>query len=99
MNRSPFLLRRIPPSPRTASVTRIPCTPGGHTMPVGWNCTNSMSISSAPASYASAMPSPVYSHELDVIGQALPIPPVARSEEHTSELQSHFNLVCRLLLD
>ena len=27
---------------------------GGHTMPVGWNWTNSMSISSAPASYASA---------------------------------------------
>src|SRR5260370_2011450 len=26
-------------------------------------------------------------------------PPVARSEEHTSELQSHLNLVCRLLLE
>src|SRR6267142_5148375 len=26
-------------------------------------------------------------------------PRVARSEEHTSELQSHVNLVCRLLLD
>src|SRR5690242_21219474 len=25
--------------------------------------------------------------------------PVARSEEHTSELQSHVNLVCRLLLE
>src|SRR5260370_11228349 len=25
--------------------------------------------------------------------------PVARSEEHTSELQSHLNLVCRLLLE
>src|SRR5260370_20990094 len=24
---------------------------------------------------------------------------LARSEEHTSELQSHFNLVCRLLLE
>jgi len=29
MNRSPSLLRRIPPSPRTASVTRRPRTPGG----------------------------------------------------------------------
>src|SRR5256886_12420024 len=26
-------------------------------------------------------------------------PPVARSEEHTSELQSQSNLVCRLLLE
>src|SRR5260370_18981699 len=25
--------------------------------------------------------------------------PIARSEEHTSELQSHLNLVCRLLLE
>src|SRR2546430_3702193 len=33
---------------------------------------------------------------------AVPIPPVAsapRSEEHTSELQSQSNLVCRLLLE
>src|SRR4029077_15611199 len=29
--------------------------------------------------------------------QATPTPP--RSEEHTSELQSHLNLVCRLLLE
>ena len=43
-------LRRIPPSPRTASVTSRPTTPGGQTIPVGWNWTNSMSISSAPAS-------------------------------------------------
>src|SRR5260370_42194714 len=26
-------------------------------------------------------------------------PPARRSEEHTSELQSHLNLVCRLLLE
>src|SRR5260370_8189732 len=26
-------------------------------------------------------------------------PPTRRSEEHTSELQSHLNLVCRLLLE
>src|SRR5260370_16885678 len=30
---------------------------------------------------------------------ALPAPPLWRSEEHTSELQSHLNLVCRLLLE
>src|SRR5690242_20893297 len=28
-----------------------------------------------------------------------PPPPPVRSEEHTSELQSHVNLVCRLLLE
>src|SRR5260370_28859934 len=28
-----------------------------------------------------------------------PLPEIARSEEHTSELQSHLNLVCRLLLE
>src|SRR5260370_14646259 len=31
-------------------------------------------------------------------GASLP-PRLARSEEHTSELQSHLNLVCRLLLE
>src|SRR4029434_9568252 len=29
----------------------------------------------------------------------LTVPVSARSEEHTSELQSHLNLVCRLLLE
>src|SRR6266853_5964746 len=29
----------------------------------------------------------------------LPVPPALRSEEHTSELQSQSNLVCRLLLE
>ena len=48
MKRRPSLFRRTPPSPRTPSVTRMPRTLGGQTMPVGWNCTNSMSISSAP---------------------------------------------------
>ena len=67
----------VPPSPRTLSVTRMPRTEGGHTMPVGWNWTNSMSIRSAPAHRASEWPSPVYSQEFDVTFQALPMPPVA----------------------
>src|SRR2546427_6724941 len=29
----------------------------------------------------------------------IPLPPALRSEEHTSELQSQSNLVCRLLLE
>src|SRR6266446_10037700 len=32
-------------------------------------------------------------------GQSRPAPPPPRSEEHTSELQSPCNLVCRLLLE
>ena len=56
----------MPPSPRTDSVTSSPFTDGGHTMPVGWNWTNSMLISDAPARSASAWPSPVYSQEFDV---------------------------------
>src|SRR2546422_8378349 len=54
-------------------------------------------------------PFPTGGHEEDVdasvvrvrtlVGRALKIPPVARSEEHTSELQSRLHLVCRLLLE
>src|SRR2546430_10460598 len=32
-------------------------------------------------------------------GRPAPAPPAQRSEEHTSELQSQSNLVCRLLLE
>ena len=35
MKRWPSLLTRIPPSPRTPSVTSIPFTDGGQTIPVG----------------------------------------------------------------
>src|SRR5690242_21578712 len=33
------------------------------------------------------------------VDHKMPPPIIARSEEHTSELQSHVNLVCRLLLE
>src|SRR5260370_32633421 len=33
------------------------------------------------------------------VAAVLPVGTSVRSEEHTSELQSHFNLVCRLLLE
>src|SRR5882724_10405202 len=78
MNRLPSELRSTPPSSRTDSVTRMPRTDGGHTMPVGWNWMNSMFISCAPASIASACPSPLYSQELEVTLNVRPTPPVAR---------------------
>jgi hypothetical protein len=77
MNRLPSEFLSTPPSPRTPSVTRMPLTDGGQTMPVGWNWMNSMFSRVDPARSASAMPSPVHSHELDVVLKDLPIPPVA----------------------
>src|SRR2546430_4419331 len=37
--------------------------------------------------------------EPDLRRRGLPVRPLLRSEEHTSELQSQSNLVCRLLLE
>ena len=54
-------------------------------MPVGWNWTNSMLISVAPARRASAWPSPVYSQELLVTLNDLPMPPVARTTAGASK--------------
>src|SRR5580698_1264928 len=55
----------------------------------------------SPAWRAASMPCKISS--CPATGCANPPPPVpigcTRSEEHTSELQSHVNLVCRLLLE
>ncbi len=85
MNRLPSEFFSTPPSPRTDSVTRMPFTDGGQTMPVGWNWTNSMLTSVAPARRASACPSPVYSQELLVTLNDLPMPPVASTTAGASE--------------
>src|SRR5688500_16946219 len=77
MNRLPLEFLSTPPSQRTDSVTRMPLTEGGQTMPVGWNWRNSMLISVAPARRASAWPSPVYSQEFDVTLYDRPTPPGA----------------------
>src|SRR5690606_40196185 len=37
--------------------------------------------------------------EIDGVSISSVVPPLKRSEEHTSELQSRENLVCRLLLE
>src|SRR5207237_10153504 len=45
-------------------------------------------------------PGALWSHGIiDAARQAASMIPWLRSEEHTSELQSHLNLVCRLLLE
>src|SRR5260370_26933407 len=58
--------------------------------------------------YTTLFRSPVNQRDLDSGRRERPGPPRAagtypvpygRSEEHTSELQSHLNLVCRLLLE
>src|SRR5207249_7272454 len=46
--------------------------------------------------------SPVPTYTMSGFNSLTPIPPIVppkRSEEHTSELQSRFDLVCRLLLE
>src|SRR5260370_27926346 len=42
---------------------------------------------------------PVYWYQWRSASEANRVARAARSEEHTSELQSHLNLVCRLLLE
>ena len=73
----------MPPSPRTASEIRKGVTPGRHRA-VGWNWKNSMSIISAPARKARAMPSPVAISELVLNLKSWPAPPVARIRERQS---------------
>src|SRR5260370_28179933 len=55
--------------------------------------------SSVPASQSAAAPVASFVHRAAILLPANPFPCALRSEEHTSELQSHLNLVCRLLLE
>ena len=85
MKRLPSEFFSTPPSPRTPSVTRMPFTDSGQTIPVGWNWMNSMLISDDPARSASAWPSPLYSHEFDDTLNDLPMPPVASTTAGASK--------------
>ena len=79
MKRSPLALSRRPPSPRTASVTSVPATSSGQTIPVGWYCTSSMSVRLHPACRARAIPSPVFSSRREEDRrQSRVCPPAAR---------------------
>src|SRR5260370_15884474 len=53
----------------------------------------------AQAGVEEQIPARVVVVVVDVNLVTIPLPIAARSEEHTSELQSHLNLVCRLLLE
>src|SRR5260370_27307823 len=57
--------------------------------------------SPATAAHAnnSNLPKPAGVVVLSALFCVYPRPKLSRSEEHTSELQSHLNLVCRLLLE
>src|SRR5438477_7130058 len=52
-----------------------------------------------PATAATCPASSARSSRTTGRGYTTPRPRCSRSEEHTSELQSHVNLVCRLLLE
>src|SRR3989454_6023486 len=52
-----------------------------------------------PSGRASCANVPGYAAPVDSARSAEPGNPIVRSEEHTSELQSPCNLVCRLLLE
>src|SRR5437763_11847250 len=56
-------------------------------------------LHSFPSRRSSDLSSDAYSGSPRPAGRIARIPPSARSEEHTSELQSPMYLVCRLLLE
>src|SRR5690242_20841735 len=52
-----------------------------------------------PGAAPSTAAVPRLGHVFLIVGENTSYEQVTRSEEHTSELQSHVNLVCRLLLE
>src|SRR6266511_6130586 len=71
----------------------------GHAPPFGWYCSASRSRASAPSSSAIWVTSPVAPGWFVVSSPRCCASLKQRSEEHTSELQSRENLVCRILLE
>src|SRR5260370_7673237 len=61
--------------------------------PVLWAALHSRPPRASLCNYCAGVRTPLRSPTTDAV-----VPPT-RSEEHTSELQSHLNLVCRLLLE
>src|SRR5437773_3143404 len=69
---------------------------------IGRSCASFMRSSSASVGSCQGNASPVetdFSIGREATASARSMPRSPRSEEHTSELQSHHDLVCRLLLE
>src|SRR5438309_5139189 len=86
------LFRSAPPAakPGASAATSAAVTPIRHPAPAGAPATPAAARPSAPARPAAPSSSQPSANRIGV---------TARSEEHTSELQSQFHLVCRLLLE
>src|SRR5690606_41686293 len=56
-------------------------------------------VAQVPAQARAAAPGLQVGEVDPVVGRLVPVEAAGRSEEHTSELQSRENLVCRLLLE
>src|SRR5262249_62424847 len=103
LSRRLFRCSILPPTPR---LTLFPYTtlfrsPTGLGNDTSCNtsaapCMHSVSLNGNPANVSSA---PFYDYLNDVLWIGDAVGKLHRSEEHTSELQSLTNLVCRLLLE
>src|SRR5260370_32847740 len=79
----------------SAPIAYVPVKACGLVAPVPEALVTSSPLVRLPAPSAVNLPTAPKTDEV----APLPLTPVKRSEEHTSELQSHLNLVCRLLLE
>src|SRR2546427_5052133 len=86
--------RSTGPTPVASAPTR--CTRGGASMPLVRDTVPAIRASTALATNVRGEPRAFAALAVTVW---LLVPTVTRSEEHTSELQSQSNLVCRLLLE
>src|SRR5690242_463945 len=89
----PVTLRRLPPSPTLFPYTTLFRSLYG--LPRKFN----IAFDSGGAISAAADTNDIGFFAVRVTEKSLAAAPSPRSEEHTSELQSHVNLVCRLLLE
>src|SRR5688500_19656241 len=94
-----FSLSRATPSPFryfSASFTQAAPSPVSQAF---WASSGDPPLAAWPARAPPDRAASVMTEMRDVPNRAFMCPPGVRSEEHTSELQSPCNLVCRLLLE
>src|SRR5690606_40301468 len=85
---TPLFRSRTPPAPSPRARQRTPAPDRGRRKPGRGH----------PTFFCRRMWSASLAMTMELVGQLLLLP-TPRSEEHTSELQSRENLVCRLLLE